>query len=58
LFGFPNPPVVAHSPKELLVFDDDDGDNDGDYVLDILAGLYGKGKRKGKVEREREMDSI
>lgn len=39
----------------MLVFDDDDGDNDGDYVLDRLAGLYGKEKKtKGKVE----MDSI
>lgn len=37
----------------MLVFDDDDGDNDGDYVLDRLAGLYGKQKKKGKVERER-----
>jgi hypothetical protein len=34
----------------LLVFDDDDGDNDGDYVLDRLTGLYGK-EKKNRRER-------
>ncbi len=50
-----SPLWFAHSPKEF-VFDDDDGDNDGDCVLDRLAGLYEKEIKKGKVERKKERD--